>query len=148
MQISVIEYARNVLGFADAHSREFDENSTHRVIDFMSGQNDEIAKGGTLRLGSYPCSILTGSRMEQYYKSNMINERHRHRYEFNNDFREELTDAGLLISGTSPDRRLVEAVEIPINKFHLGVQFHPEFKSRPNKAHPLFLGLIENSLKS
>lgn len=147
MQISVIEYARNVVGFKDAHSREFDENSLHKVIDFMPGQNDEIEKGGTLRLGSYPCSITTGSKMEQYYKSNMINERHRHRYEFNNDFRDELTNAGLLISGTSPDGRLVETVEIPTNKFHVGVQYHPEFKSRPNKPHPLFLGLIENSLK-
>lgn len=147
MQISVIEYARNVVGFTDAHSREFDENSAHRVIDFMPGQYDEIAKGGTLRLGSYPCSITPGSKMEKYYCSNMINERHRHRYEFNNDFREELAGAGLLISGTSPDGRLVETVEVPGNKFHVGVQYHPEFKSRPNKPHPLFLGLIENSLK-
>ncbi len=147
MQISVIEYARSVAGFADAHSREFDENSLHRVIDFMPGQNDEIAKGGTLRLGSYPCSITPDSKMEKYYGSSMINERHRHRYEFNNEFREELVNAGLLISGTSPDGRLVETVEVPTNKFHVGVQYHPEFKSRPNKPHPLFLGLIENSLK-
>lgn len=147
MQISVIEYARNVLGYADAHSREFDENSTHKVIDFMPGQNDEINKGGTLRLGSYPCKILSGSQMEKYYKSNLINERHRHRYEFNNEFRDELANAGLLISGTSPDERLVETVEVPGNKFYVGAQFHPEFKSRPNKPHPLFLGLIENSLK-
>ncbi len=147
MQISVIEYARNVLGYADAHSREFDENSTHKVIDFMPGQNDEINKGGTLRLGSYPCKIISGSNMEKYYKSNLINERHRHRYEFNNEFRDELVNAGLLISGTSPDDRLVETVEVPGNKFYVGAQFHPEFKSRPNKPHPLFMGLIENSLK-
>lgn len=147
MQISVIEYARNVLGYTDAHSREFDENSTHKVIDFMPGQNDEINKGGTLRLGSYPCKIISGTQMEKYYKSNLINERHRHRYEFNNEFRDELVNAGLLISGTSPDDRLVETVEVPGNKFYVGAQFHPEFKSRPNKPHPLFLGLIENSLK-
>lgn len=147
MQISVIEYARHVVGFTDAHSREFDENSTHKVIDFMPGQNDDINKGGTLRLGSYPCKIVSGSQMEKYYKSNLINERHRHRYEVNNEFRDDLTKAGLLISGTSPDERLVETVEVPTNKYYVGAQFHPEFKSRPNKPHPLFLGLIENSLK-
>ena len=147
MQISVIEYARNVVGFTDANSNEFDENSAHKVIDFMPGQNDEIEKGGTLRLGSYPCAITSGSQMEKYYGSLLINERHRHRYEFNNDWREDLVNAGLLISGTSPDGRLVETVEVPGNKYHVGVQFHPEFKSRPNRPHPLFLGLIENSMK-
>ncbi|MBR1810956.1 MAG: CTP synthase [Clostridia bacterium] len=142
MQIAVIEFARDVLGFADANSREFDENSKHKVIDFMPDQNDEIAKGGTLRLGSYPCYIEDGTQMQRCYGASVISERHRHRYEFNNEFREELINAGLVVSGTSPDKRLVETVEIPGNDFYIGVQFHPEFKSRPNKPHPLFLGFV------
>jgi CTP synthase len=142
MQISVIEYARDVLGWTDANSREFNENSTHKVIDFMSGQNDEIDKGGTLRLGSWPCHIRTGTAMERCYGTQIINERHRHRYEFNNDYRADLEGAGLCISGTSPDGLLVETVEIPGNEFFVGVQYHPEFKSRPNKAHPLFIGFV------
>ncbi|MBO4495206.1 MAG: CTP synthase [Clostridiales bacterium] len=144
MQIAVIEYARDVLGYADANSREFDEASEHLVIDFMPGQNDEIEKGGTLRLGSYPCKILPGTKMEQCYQSRNINERHRHRYEFNNIYRDQMKD---IISGISPDNLLVEAIEIPGHPFYVGVQFHPEFKSRPDKPHPLFLGLVKNSLK-
>ena len=143
MQIAVIEYARDVLGYKDAHSREFDENSSHLVIDYMPGQSDAIAKGGTLRLGSYPCKILPGTVMEQCYGSPVISERHRHRYEFNNDYRSEMES---IISGTSPDDSLVETIEIKENRFFVGVQFHPEFKSRPDKPHPLFLGLIRNSL--
>ncbi len=148
MQIAVIEYARSILGWSDANSREFDENSSHRVIDFMPGQYDEIDKGGTLRLGSYPCHIITGTIMESCYGADIINERHRHRYEFNNNFREEMINAGLVISGTSPDGRLVETVEIPGCDFNVGVQYHPEFKSRPNKPHPLFLGLVGAALSS
>ncbi|MBR2749636.1 MAG: CTP synthase [Clostridiales bacterium] len=144
MQIAVIEYARNVLGYTDANSREFDESSEHLVIDFMPGQNDEIEKGGTLRLGSYPCKILPKTMLEQCYGSENISERHRHRYEFNNIYREQMKD---IISGISPDNLLVEAVEIPGHPFFVGVQFHPEFKSRPDKPHPLFLGLVKNSLK-
>ncbi len=147
MQIAVIEYARNVLGWSDANSREFDENSKHRVIDFMPGQFDEIDKGGTLRLGSYPCHITAGTAMEKCYEADIINERHRHRYEFNNDFRDEFTRDGLVISGTSPDGRLVETVEIPGCDFNIGVQFHPEFRSRPNRPHPLFLGLVGAALR-
>ncbi len=147
MQIAVIEYARHVLGWADADSREFNEKSQHRVIDFMPGQNDEIDKGGTLRLGSYPCKIAPGTRMAECYGSEMINERHRHRYEFNNEYRAELEAAGLVISGTSPDGRLVETVETPGAAFHVGVQFHPEFKSRPNRPHPLFVGFVGSALK-
>lgn len=147
MQIAVIEYARHVCNYTDANSREFDENSAHRVIDFMPGQNDEIEKGGTLRLGSYPCKIISDTMMEKCYGANFINERHRHRYEFNNEYRDELTQAGLVISGTSPDERLVETVEVKENDFFVGVQFHPEFKSRPNRPHPLFLGLVNASLK-
>ncbi len=144
MQIAVIEYARNVLDYTDANSREFDESSEHLVIDFMPGQNDEIEKGGTLRLGSYPCKILPKTMLEQCYGSENISERHRHRYEFNNIYREQMKD---IISGISPDNLLVEAVEIPGHPFFVGVQFHPEFKSRPDKPHPLFLGLVKNSLK-
>ncbi len=147
MQIAVIEYARNVLKLKDANSREFDELSRNKVIDFMPGQNDEIDKGGTLRLGSYPCHIASGTFMDECYHSTIINERHRHRYEFNNEYRDELSKAGLIISGTSPDGRLVETVEIADSPFFVGVQFHPEFKSRPNRPHPLFLGLIRAALE-
>ena len=147
MQIAVIEFARNVLGLSDAHSGEFDEQCTHKVIDFMPGQSDEIDKGGTLRLGSYPCSVKQGTRMEKCYNAEMISERHRHRYEFNNNYREKLTEAGLVISGTSPDNRLVETVEIEEHPFFVGVQFHPEFKSRPNQPHPLFKGFISAALE-
>ena len=147
MQIAVIEFARNVSGLSDAHSGEFDEQCVHKVIDFMPGQSDEIDKGGTLRLGSYPCSIKQGTRMEKCYNAEIISERHRHRYEVNNDYREKLTEAGLVISGTSPDNRLVETVEIEEHPFFVGVQFHPEFKSRPNQPHPLFKGFISAALE-
>ena len=147
MQIAVIEFARHVLGWQDADSREFNEGSTHRVIDFMPGQNDEIDKGGTLRLGSYPCKVASGTQMSGCYGAETINERHRHRYEFNNLYRSELEAAGLVISGTSPDGRLVETVEIPGEFFRVGVQFHPEFKSRPNRPHPLFVGFVGSALK-
>ena len=146
MQIAVIEYARNVLGLTDAHSGEFDEQCSHKVIDFMPGQSDEIDKGGTLRLGSYPCHIQGGTVMERCYQKTQIQERHRHRYEFNNEYREPLTKAGLVISGLSPDERLVETVEIKDHPFYVGVQFHPEFKSRPNHPHPLFKGFIAATL--
>ncbi len=146
MQIAVIEYARNMAGMPDAHSREFDQETAHKVIDFMDGQSDTIEKGGTLRLGSYPCVIANGTRMAECYGAPRIAERHRHRYEFANAYRDVLTNAGLTISGTSPDGSLVEAVEIKEHPFYLGVQYHPEFKSRPNKPHPLFLGLVRASL--
>ncbi|MEE1329860.1 MAG: CTP synthase [Acutalibacteraceae bacterium] len=146
MQIAVIEFARSVLGYKDANSGEFDENSNHKVIDFMPDQNAEINKGGTMRLGAYPCKIAPNTMMYQCYKSDEISERHRHRYEFNNDYRTEMTDKGLVISGTSPDNHIVETVEVPENDFYVGVQFHPEFKSRPNKAHPLFMGLVKAGL--
>ena len=142
MQIAVIEYARNVLGIGDANSGEFDELCRHKVIDFMPGQSDSIDKGGTLRLGAYPCLIKAGTTMERCYGTTMISERHRHRYEFNNDYREAFEKAGLSLSGTSPDGQLVETVELTERPFHVGVQYHPEFKSRPNKAHPLFKGFI------
>lgn len=148
MQIAVIEYARNVVGISDAHSGEFDELCKNKVIDFMPGQSDDIDKGGTLRLGAYPCCIQPNTTMEKCYKSTEISERHRHRYEFNNEYREALTSAGLTLSGLSPDGRLVETVELSDRPFYVGVQFHPEFKSRPNKPHPLFEGFVGASLES
>ncbi|MBO7399739.1 MAG: CTP synthase, partial [Clostridia bacterium] len=142
MQIAVIEYARHVAGITDANSGEFDAECAHKVIDFMPGQSDEVDKGGTLRLGAYPCDIVPGTTMEKCYGARHISERHRHRYEFNNDYREILTRHGLTLSGMSPDGRLVETVELTERPFFVGVQYHPEFKSRPNKPHPLFLGFI------
>ena len=142
MQIAVIEYARNVAHLEGANSGEFDANAPHKVIDFMPGQNDEIDKGGTLRLGSYPCVIQKGTTMERCYAASLINERHRHRYELNNDYREILQKNGLTLSGLSPDGKLVETVELSERPFYVGVQYHPEFKSRPNKPHPLFLGFV------
>ncbi|HCY51843.1 MAG TPA: CTP synthase [Clostridiales bacterium] len=142
MQVAVIEYARDVLGLKDANSGEFDPDSKNKVIDFLPDQSDNINKGGTLRLGAYPCKVEFGSKLYECYNEEMIFERHRHRYEYNNDYREQLVNAGLLIGGTSPDERIVETVEIKENDYFVGVQFHPEFKSRPNKPHPLFTGLI------
>ena len=147
MQVAVIAFARYVAGMADANSGEFDPDSTHKVIDFLPDQSDDTAKGGTLRLGAYPCRIVPGTQMQRVYGTLEISERHRHRYEFSNEFRDALTAAGLTISGTSPDGHIVETVEIEGNDFYVGVQYHPEFKSRPNKPHPLFLGLVEAALK-
>ena len=195
MQIAVIEYARNVAGIPDANSGEFNEICKNKVIDFMPGQSDSIDKGGTLRLGAYPCSVQKGTLLETCYleaegrrnvvenaealresgqvenaseKQQMqnldsgnsdqrnaahaetgmvISERHRHRYEFNNDYRKKLTDAGLVISGLSPDGELVETVELSDHPFFLGVQFHPEFKSRPNRPQPIFRKFVETALE-
>ena len=147
MQIAVIEYARNVAGIENADSGEFDELCPNKVIDFMPGQSDTIDKGGTLRLGAYPCVITPGTTMERCYQTNEISERHRHRYEFNNDYKEVLTNAGLTIGGLSPDGNLVETVEITSSPFYVGVQYHPEFKSRPNKPHPLFVGFVQAAIE-
>lgn len=147
MQVMCIEFARDVLGYEDANSLEFDPKSKHQIINFMADQSDEIDKGGTLRLGNYPCMIKKNSVLYKTYKKDEIVERHRHRYEFNNEYREEFESNGLILSGTSPDGRLVECVEYPSNNYYVGAQFHPEFKSRPNKPHPLFVGLIKASLK-
>ena len=146
MQIAVIEYARHVCGFADANSGEFDDNSKHKVIDFLPDQNDQINKGGTLRLGAYPCLVQDNTVLYRCYKEKMISERHRHRYEFNNEYRDVLVKNGLVIGGTSPDGYIVETVEIPNHRFFVGVQFHPEFKSRPNRPHPVFLEFIGSAL--
>ena len=147
MQIAVIEFARNVLGLKDANSGEFVADGKHKVIDFMPGQSENVDKGGTLRLGSYPCVIAENTTMYRCYGSKLIHERHRHRYEFNNDYRQAMTDAGLCLSGSSPDGRLIETVELTQRPFHVGVQYHPEFKSRPNKPHPLFVGFVKASLE-
>ena len=147
MQTAVIEFARHAAGLEGANSHEFDENAPHQVIAFMPGQNDEVDKGGTLRLGRYPCVLREGTRIASCYGKTEISERHRHRYEFANAYRDTLEKAGLCLSGLSPDGRLVETVEIPGEKFFVGVQFHPEFKSRPNKPHPLFVGFIKAALE-
>ena len=147
MQIAVIEFARNVCGIKDANSGEFDSETPNKVIDFMPDQNENIDKGGTMRLGTYPCKIKPGTMLNACYGNDLIHERHRHRYEFNNNFREIMCEKGLVIGGTSPDERIVETIEVPQNDFYLGVQYHPEFKSRPNRAHPLFLGFVKAALK-
>ena len=147
MQIAAIEFARHVLGITDANSGEFDPECPHKVIDFMPGQSEAINKGGTLRLGSYPCVVAAGTTMARCYGSPQIRERHRHRYEFNNDYRDALRAAGLTMSGLSPDGQLVEAVELSDRPFYVGVQYHPEFKSRPNRPHPLFQGFIAAALE-
>ncbi len=141
MQVAVMEYARDVLGFSDANSSEFDPNGKHSVIDLMPDQHG-VKMGGTMRLGAYPCAVKAGTKLEEVYKKPLLSERHRHRYEFNNDYREVFEKGGMKISGTSPDGRLVEAVELPEHPFFIGVQFHPEFKSRPNAAHPLFAAFV------
>ena len=148
MQVMVIEYARNVLGFEDANSREFDENTSHPVIDLLPEQVNIVDKGATMRLGSYPCVLQKDSLAYSLYQKDTINERHRHRYEFNNVYRKEYLENGMKLSGQSPNKNLVEIVESSNNTYYIGAQFHPEFKSRPTKPHPLFLGLIENSLKN
>lgn len=142
MQMAVVEYARNVLGIADANSGEFDQKSSNKVIDLMPGQRGKIARGGTMRLGAYPCSVAEGSVLESIYGARDISERHRHRYEFNNEYREAFEQHGMAMCGLSPDGRLVEAVELPAHNFFVGVQYHPEFKSRPNKAHPIFRAFV------
>lgn len=142
MQVAVIEFARNVCRMKDANSGEFDPDSKHKVIDFLPDQSDETDKGGTLRLGAYPCRLKKGTIIQKTYGQVSISERHRHRYEFNNQFRQQLEDKGLIISGTSPDDHIVETIEHLDHPYFIGVQFHPEFKSRPDRPHPLFKGLI------
>jgi CTP synthase len=147
MQIAVIEFARNALGLTGANSSEFDAESPDQVIGLMADQHGNVPKGGTMRLGAYPCDVAPGSALREAYGADSVRERHRHRYEFNNDYREAITKAGMTICGLSPDNRLVEAVEIPANDFFVGVQYHPEFKSRPNRAHPLFRAFVAKALE-
>ena len=145
MHIAAIEFARNVLGLADANSSEFVPEGKHSVIDLMPDQYG-VKMGGTMRLGAYPCKV-TGELMKKVYGTDVISERHRHRFEFNNDYRAAFEEHGMKIAGTSPDGKLVEAIEYPANDFFVAVQFHPEFKSRPNSAHPLFREFIRHALK-
>lgn len=146
MQTAVIEYARNVCGIVDATSGEFDEIAKNKVIDLLPDQHGKNVKGGTLRLGSYPCKISEGTKLIECYGESLVYERHRHRYEFNNEYRQVLTENGLTISGTSPDDYIVEAIENKACNYFVAVQYHPEFKSRPNKPHPLFEGLVKQAL--
>jgi CTP synthase len=142
LQIAVIEFARHVAGLERANSSEFDQDSPHPVIDLMLEQRGIAMMGGTMRLGAYPCRIVEGTLAHRLYGALDIEERHRHRFEVNNAYRKALTDAGLVISGVSPDGELVEMIELPDRPFFIGCQFHPELKSRPNRAHPLFKGLV------
>lgn len=146
MQIAVIEFARHVCGIEDADSREFAPDGKNLVIDYMPGQNEDIEKGGTMRLGVYPCRLTDGSLLNRCYGVRQVYERHRHRYELNNDYRKVMEEKGLVLSGRSPDDRIIEAVELPDHDFYIGVQFHPEFKSRPNRPHPLFVRLIKSAI--
>ena len=143
MQMAVVEFARDVLGLKDANSEEFDENTQNPVIHIMDDQKNIENKGGTMRLGSYPCILKEGTLARELYGTDKISERHRHRYEYNNDYRERLENAGLICSGTSPDGRLVEIVEFRDHPYFIAGQFHPELKSRPNKPAPLFVGLVK-----
>lgn len=147
MQIAVIAFARDVLGYKDANSREFDEMCEHPVIDLMKDQ-EGVIMGGTMRLGKYPCKIQKNTILHKAYNADLIEERHRHRYEFNNDYRDEMKKAGLIIGGTSPDDKIVETIELSSKEhpFYVGVQFHPEFKSRPNNAGPLFVEFLKSCL--
>ena len=146
MQIAVIDFARNVLKLENAHSLEFDDETKDPVIALMDAQKEVTKKGGTMRLGAQPCILKSGSLAEELYQSNEILERHRHRYEFNNNYREQFEGAGMVFSGTSPDGKLVEIIEIPHHPFMIACQYHPEFKSKPNAAHPLFSGFISACL--
>ena len=147
MQLAIVEFARNVLGLSDASSIEFDPDTANPVIALMPEQNGVVNLGGTLRLGSYPCVLEKGSLAESLYMTTEIAERHRHRYEVNNDYREQLMQHGMRLSGMSPDKRIVEMIELPANSFFIATQAHPEFKSRPDVAHPLFRGFIAAALK-
>ena len=148
MQMSIVEFARNVAGLTDAHSAELDPSTTHPVIHLMPDQNGVEDIGGTLRLGSYPCVLDKTSKAFALYRAGTIHERHRHRYEVNNDYRKILTDCGMKLSGLSPDGRIVEMVEIPSHPWFIATQAHPELKSRPNRPHPLFKGFIEAALNT
>ena len=148
MQLSIVEFARDVVGFTDAHSEELDPSTTHPVIHLMPDQNGVENIGGTLRLGSYPCVLDKSSKAYALYSEELIHERHRHRYEVNNDYRTVLSENGMLLSGISPDGRIVEMIEIPSHPWFVATQAHPELKSRPNKPHPLFKGFVEAALKA
>ncbi|HZH95973.1 MAG TPA: CTP synthase, partial [Flavisolibacter sp.] len=143
MQMSVVEYGRNVLGMKDAHSTEMYPDSGNAVINMMEEQKAITMKGGTMRLGSYPCKIKEGTLAHQVYGSTMISERHRHRYEFNNEFLKKFEEAGMIASGTNPESGLVELIEIPDHPFFIGCQYHPELKSSVESPHPLFVHFVK-----
>jgi CTP synthase len=147
MQMAVVDFAKYVIGLEDANSSEFDENSSNPVIDLMPDQKDVSNKGGTMRLGIYPCKLAPASKAREAYGEDLIYERHRHRYEFNNQFRDIVQANGMKITGLSPNERLVEIVELEDHPWFVGVQFHPEFKSRPTRSHPLFREFIKASMK-
>ncbi len=147
MQMAVIEFAKDVLKLEDVNSEEFEPNAKNPVIHIMEEQKKIYKKGGTMRLGAYPCQLVDNSMVKNLYKKDVIEERHRHRYEYNNDYREKMEKAGLKIAGLSPDGNLVEIVELENHPYFVGCQFHPEFKSRPNKPHPLFVELVAKSIK-
>lgn len=147
MQLAIVEYARNVAGLKDAHSIELDPGTSHPVIALMPDQEDIEDIGGTLRLGSYPCVLDKTTKAYELYGTDQIAERHRHRYEVNNDYRKILTDHGLTLSGLSPDGRIVEMIEIKDHPFFIATQAHPELKSRPNRPHPLFRGFVKASIE-
>ncbi len=146
MQCAVIEFARDVCNLADAHSTEFNAETKNPVIALMDSQQGIVEKGGTMRLGAYPCKLRAGTNTMAAYGEEEVQERHRHRFEFNNAYRDQLTKAGLIIAGTLPDDSLVEVVEVKDHPWFVGSQFHPELKSRPNKPHPLFRDFIKAAL--
>ena len=147
MQLAIVEFARNVLDLKDAHSIELNPSTTHPVINLMEDQNGVTDIGGTLRLGAYPCVLDENSKAFELYGSKEISERHRHRYEVNNYYREDLIKGGLSLCGLSPDGKIVEMVELPTHPWFIATQAHPEFKSRPNHPHPLFRGFIGAALE-
>jgi CTP synthase len=148
LQFACLEFARDVLGFTDADSTEFAPESRHLVIDFMPEQKKIKKRGGTMRLGHYPCELAPGTIAGECYGEHLISERHRHRYEFNNNYRDNFEGHGVIFSGKSPDSRIIEIYELSrdLHPWFVGVQFHPEFKSRPNRPHPLFCGFVEAAL--
>ena len=143
----MIEFARNVLGLKDAYSTEMNENTPHPVINLMEAQKSVVDKGGTMRLGSWKCELANGSKAKAIYDRTIIDERHRHRYEFNNDYLDQIEQAGMIATGKNPDTNLVEIVEIKNHPWFVGVQFHPEYKSTVLKPHPLFVDFIKAALK-
>ena len=147
MQTAVIEFARNVLGYEDANSSEINPETSYPVIDLMPEQKDIEDLGGTMRLGLYPCKLDKTSKAYECYSDSLVYERHRHRYEFNNEYRKQIIEAGMKITGTSPDGRLVEIVEVEDHPWFVAAQFHPELKSRPNNPHPLFKSFVKAAIE-
>jgi CTP synthase len=148
MQIAMIEFARNVMGWQKANTTEIDDVTPYPVIDFLPGQSEESQRGGTLRLGSYPCHLLEGTKVYKIYGTDLIHERHRHRYEVNNEYVKDFEAAGMVFGGQAPDKSVMEMIELPGHPWFVACQFHPEFKSRPNKAHPLFASFIKSALET